>query len=442
MSRYFRVLAVSSLLAIGACAGETATSTTTTSTPLVTTTTVPTPTTTSTLPPVADEGWVTLGPDGLRDFDGTTLWATSVFSWHTLSRDGAGGFVFADDEGLWWLRHGANIPDLVIARDGPSEVVEVIETGDGPVARLGFCDSGYVRLEDGSTVEDPPPGRVEVDCDGENTVRWTAANGLTAEIVGPEFTEDTEGQPDEVAAVAQLVITRASLVLLRTPVGGFYEAWARIHDFDGRRVIVSRGPFEPAIPEETFYLIDLATGETIFPPAASAMSMALRGLDIDEQPEVVEPLYIYQGTPLLTDNLMVDLEDGRYVGYIDHVAASGLTGGPEIHFDLAVWFSGKEADYAASVDGWTDIPVPNDYYIRNQDPTVPVLTVHPDVEVTSVWYHYDQDPTLENRAITFEELVDALTGEPVGPHLNMWHDPWWITIVDGEVIAIDEQYVP
>ncbi len=435
------MLVVSSLLAIGGCAGEMATSTTT-SAPLTTTTTVPTSTTTSTLPPVAEEGWVTLGPNGLRDWDGTMLWPTSVFSWHTLARDGAGGFVFADDDGLWWLRHGSTTPEQVIDRTSPTEVVEVVETAEGSVARLGLCHPEFVRLDDGSSVSDPGPGRVHPDCNHGLTTRWTTANGLTAEIVAPVFTEDAQGQPGEVVDVANLVITHGDNELLRTPVGGFYEAWARIHDFDGRRVILSRGPFEPAIPDETFYLIDLATGEVEWLPEAAGTTAALRGADSDEIPEVVEPLSIYPGTPILTDNLVVELEDGRYLGFIDHVAESGLTGGPEVHIDLAVWFSGREADHAAAADGWTDVPMPNDYYIRNQDPIVLVRSVHPDVAVTSVWFHYDQDQSLASQPITFAELVDALTGEPVGSHLNMWHDPWWFTVVDGEVVAIDEQYLP
>ena len=96
---------------------------------------------------------------------------------------------------------------------------------------------------------------------------------------------------------------------------------------------------------------------------------------------------------------------------------------------------------AAAEDG-AESPPPNDYYIRNLDPTVLVWPVDPEVEVTSVWYHYDATQELASRPITYEELVEALTGEVDDSLLAMRFDPWWVTIDDGVVTAIDEQYVP
>ncbi len=146
-------------------------------------------------------------------------------------------------------------------------------------------------------------------------------------------------------------------------------------------------------------------------------------------------------TPILTDNLVAQIDNGRYIGFITHLAESGLTGGPEVHYDLAVWFEGDAADAAALEDG-EESPRPNDYYIRNVDPLELVVPISPNVAITSVWYHYDTYQDLESRPVTLEELAAAMTGEPVGSQEVMWSSPWWVTVVDGEVVAIDEQYVP
>lgn len=146
-------------------------------------------------------------------------------------------------------------------------------------------------------------------------------------------------------------------------------------------------------------------------------------------------------TPILTDNLVAQIDNGRYVGFITHVAESGLTGGPEVHYDLAVWFEGEAADAAALEDG-EESPRPNGYYIRNADPLELVLPISAEVAITSVWYHHDTYQDLQSRPVTFEELAAAMTGEPVGSHEAMWSSPWWVTVVDGVVVAIDEQFVP
>ena len=148
-----------------------------------------------------------------------------------------------------------------------------------------------------------------------------------------------------------------------------------------------------------------------------------------------------RATPIETDNLVTELEDGTYLVFIDHVFHEGMTGGPEIHLDLAVWFGGEEAVIAAAEDG-AESPPPNDYYIRNLDPTLLVREVSPEVRVTSVWFHYADTGDLSSQPITYEELVEALTGEVDDSLLAMRFDPWWITIDDGVVTAIDEQYVP
>jgi hypothetical protein len=419
-----------------ACAAPAADTTTTTVARPTTTTSAPT-TTTST-PPIDENGWMALGPEGLRTWKGEVVRSEATTGWNTLARDRSGGVAFLADGRLWWLPAGERAPMVVAPVDG--DLIEVIATADGPVARIGLCPSVHVRLTDGATIVGPEDSKVDVSCTTGATT-WHAVNGLAARITGPGVVLDDEDQIVGIEDVAHLEIDHDGTEVLSVPVGGFYEAYVRIHDFDGRRVLISRGPFEPAMPEESYFLIDLATGETDHLPVMAGTSVTLLTPDVEEPLPVMAPMYIHNGTPILTDDRMAQLEDGRYIGFVTHVAEEGLTGGAEVHFDLAVWFSGKEAEYAALEDG-AESPPPNDYYLRNVDPLELVLVVAEPVAVTSVWYHHDSTGELESRPIAFGQFVEAMTGEPVGSRQNMWFDPWWVTIVDGEVVALDEQYVP
>lgn len=147
-------------------------------------------------------------------------------------------------------------------------------------------------------------------------------------------------------------------------------------------------------------------------------------------------------SPIVTDDMVVELEDGIYIGFLQWVTTSGMTESPEIQFDLAVWFSGDDAIRAAVDDG-NDPPDGEVYYIRNLDPSEIVLGVSDQVEVISTWYHY-YERGLENHPITFEQLAELWADPPdemeVTAHLRT--SPWWITIVDGEVVSINEQYLP
>lgn len=141
-----------------------------------------------------------------------------------------------------------------------------------------------------------------------------------------------------------------------------------------------------------------------------------------------------------TDNMVVELEDGVYVGYITSVSEDGAVPGRSIQFDLAVWFSGDAAEAAAAED--EDEPAPAGYYIRNQDPSHLVIPVSDQVAVTSAWYHKDSESGLDSQEISFDNLIEVWANTPVDARANMRNSPWWITVVDGTVVAIDEQYIP
>lgn len=184
--------------------------------------------------------------------------------------------------------------------------------------------------------------------------------------------------------------------MIDIPVGGVYEEWVRLHDFDGRRLVISRGQFEPAMAEETFLLINLESGQIESELIVAGGSAAtLTGPDTVWDGKVTVPNLGSRVGTLETDAGIASLPDGRVVGYLAGVDDSGGA----IEFDLAVWFSGNEANIAARIDGIEGIPVPNDYYIRNESATALRLELAPEAAVTSVWFDYDGDPDLESEDI-------------------------------------------
>jgi hypothetical protein len=127
-------------------------------------------------------------------------------------------------------------------------------------------------------------------------------------------------------------------------------------------------------------------------------------------------------------------------GYIRSVSTAGPA--VTLAFDEAEFLTGDAAQKAAEEDGFVKPgeSVPNDYYIRNPDKTARTLRLANDAKIT----HFQCSP-----------CRDGLPGK-LGPFLAAFvtgrrnlNDPYrgkysqyWLTIRDGEVVAIDEQYVP
>jgi hypothetical protein len=119
------------------------------------------------------------------------------------------------------------------------------------------------------------------------------------------------------------------------------------------------------------------------------------------------------------------LQDGRQFGLIKSV--DQISPGT-IVFDPAEQLTGGEANRAAAAHG-DEVPVPNDVYKVNDDLTVHTLALSPDVEISVINYEGDCcDPV----ATDLEGL------EASG--LNGWG--YWVTLEDGVVVRIDEQYHP
>jgi hypothetical protein len=141
-------------------------------------------------------------------------------------------------------------------------------------------------------------------------------------------------------------------------------------------------------------------------------------------------------TPTGTASPSPVLEDGRSPVYVTAIDLPGRT----VTFDLIQFLTGEEAKRAYTTDhpedpGWP----PNDHYIVNESPRLRTLPVIGAVDVTVIWLD-GRNPSAET--IPFEELPGYFAGHlaPDDPHL--WYDPFWLTVDNGDVVAIEEQFIP
>jgi len=131
--------------------------------------------------------------------------------------------------------------------------------------------------------------------------------------------------------------------------------------------------------------------------------------------------------------------DGCYFGYIR--AAEAKSQPSTISFDVAQTFGGGEAASRAAAEDGVIPPgesVPNDHYERNPDKGVRALEVAPDAWVPMGWPGGKKQGKLADFLAAFSDpqpkfLNDDYRGA---------HSQYWVTIRDGVVVRIDEQYFP
>jgi hypothetical protein len=130
----------------------------------------------------------------------------------------------------------------------------------------------------------------------------------------------------------------------------------------------------------------------------------------------------------------------EHFGYINSVSTAGPAA--TLAFDEAQFLTGDAAQKAAEEDGAVapGEPVPNDYYIRNPDKTTRPLRIANDATITA-----ERCPPCRNGrpgelgAFLAAFMKDRQTfADPYRGKYSLY----WLTIKDGEVAAIDEQYVP
>jgi hypothetical protein len=131
-----------------------------------------------------------------------------------------------------------------------------------------------------------------------------------------------------------------------------------------------------------------------------------------------------------TSSEPVVLADGRHPVYVKSVDGDRQT----ITFDLIQFFTGEAATKAAAEDN-QESPPPNDYYIRNVNPRLRTLPVAADAPITvNVLAAQSTGSSTKNVSVTMTKLASYFpnTGTP----------PFWITVAQGQVTRIAQQYLP
>ena len=131
------------------------------------------------------------------------------------------------------------------------------------------------------------------------------------------------------------------------------------------------------------------------------------------------------------------LPDGTYFVQLTDIQG-GEEGPLQLQYDLAYFLTGEEANQAAA-DRGLETPVPNDYFIVNDNPK---LRLTPLEGVYSVKY-IPEGSGLSTPVKAHEAQFLGWMGETVQtdfpPKDTSW---WWITIQNGSVTKIQQQYLP
>ena len=132
------------------------------------------------------------------------------------------------------------------------------------------------------------------------------------------------------------------------------------------------------------------------------------------------------------------LADGRYFGFVESVDLDSGTMG----FDLACFYSGEEANEQAAQRG-DEVPVPNDVYIVNDNTTIRDVPVDPSTELLLI----DWNECCETSPGAELDAFASAIGEPDfveigGRRYAGSLSPYWVTIENGQVVLIEEQFLP
>lgn len=129
------------------------------------------------------------------------------------------------------------------------------------------------------------------------------------------------------------------------------------------------------------------------------------------------------------------LEDGRHFGYIRSADPGAMT----LRFDPARFLTGEEANAAAAEHG-DAVPVPNDYYIVNDERRPRTLPIDPGAEILVI----DWNRCCELVPGELGPFLDAFTirRPPWDAMYQGRRAPYWITVRGGAVVRIEVQYLP
>jgi hypothetical protein len=128
------------------------------------------------------------------------------------------------------------------------------------------------------------------------------------------------------------------------------------------------------------------------------------------------------------------LPDGRHFGLLSSISG---TEPALLSFDLAYWYTGDKANEVAASRG-DETPVPNGYYIVNDNAKLRDLPLAPTVDVRYI----PEDQCCELQPGTLDGLEAAVNGTAMTDYPDMSYTYWWITISNAQVVKIEQQYLP
>ena len=145
-----------------------------------------------------------------------------------------------------------------------------------------------------------------------------------------------------------------------------------------------------------------------------------------------------QDEPVPTPVQEVPLEDGRHFGFVRSVDVSGRT----IEFDLAYWLSGEEANHAYQEATGDTGPAPNDHFVVNDNPKLRTLPLSPELRLRLLDWNHCCDTFFDGDLALFAQAIQTQGDITDGDLIYRGQGQWWITVRDGVVTEIEEQYSP
>ena len=133
-----------------------------------------------------------------------------------------------------------------------------------------------------------------------------------------------------------------------------------------------------------------------------------------------------------------ELEDGHHFGFIRSIDPEGAT----LVLDLAYFLTGEEANQASEEHGGEN-PVPNDYYIVNDNPKLRTLALSPDLEIDLLDWDHCCDQFFRADLDDFATAMAANDITTIDGRLYYGSvSPYWLDVEGGVVTRIQEQYLP
>lgn len=122
--------------------------------------------------------------------------------------------------------------------------------------------------------------------------------------------------------------------------------------------------------------------------------------------------------------------DGRHFVFVKRTKGGNMT------FDLAEFYTGEAANEIAGERG-DEVPVPNDVYIVNDNPKLRTVPVAADATIRTLRWSQCCDVFVE---LTYDEFAGYVAHPTDDFHGTS--SPYWIRVQGGEIVKVEEQYLP